>query len=96
MFETKQPLGIDAVVTVKCKTPYDNENQIDVNNYTLAIINGLGTKTYSHLPEGQRTVNAVFAGNDTYVGSNSIVEYMQVNKSEPTISVDVISPVIAK
>jgi len=98
MFETKQPLSIDAIVTVKCKTPWDNGEGIskNFNNYITAIVNGQGIKTFSHLPAGPRTVNVVFAGNDRHKGSASIVENLQVNKTETTIDVEVTSPVIAK
>lgn len=98
MFETKQPLSIDAIVTVKCKTPWDNGEGLsaDVNNYTTAIVNGQGIKTFSHLPAGPRTVNVVYAGDDRYVQSISTVENLQVNKTETTIGVEVTSPVIAK
>jgi hypothetical protein len=98
MFETKQPLSIDAIVTVKCKTPWDNGEGIskNFNNYITAIVNGQGIKTFSHLPAGPRTVNVVFAGNDRHKGSASIVENLQVNKTETTISIGTNSPVIAK
>ena len=98
MFETKQPLSIDAIVTVKCKTPWDNGEGLsaDVNNYTTAIVNGQGIKTFSHLPAGPRTVYVVYAGDDRYVQSISTVENLQVNKTETTIGVEVTSPVIAK
>ena len=98
MFETKQPLSIDAIVTVKCKTPWDKGEGLsaDVNNYTTAIVNGQGIKTFSHLPAGPRTVNVVYAGDERYVQSISTVENLQVNKTETTIGVEVTSPVIAK
>jgi hypothetical protein len=98
MFETKQPLSIDAIVTLKCKTPWDNGEGLsaDVNNYRLAIVNGSGIQTFSHLPAGPRTVNAVYAGDDRYCQSISTVENLQVNKTETTIDVEVTSPVIAK
>ena len=98
MFETKQPLSIDAIVTVKCKTPWDNGEgtSADVNNYTTAIVNGQGIRTYSHLPAGPRTVNVVYAGNDRYTNSKTISTVLQVYKKATTIGVDVTSPVIAK
>lgn len=96
-----KPLSIDAIVTVKCKTTFDYEQYLidpnyDTNNYTLAIVNGQGINTYSHLPAGPRTVNAVFAGDNRYVQSISTVENLQVNKTDTTVGVSVTSPVIAK
>jgi len=96
-----KPLSIDAIVTVKCQTTFDYEQHLidhnyDTNNYTLAIVNGHGINTYSHLPAGPRTVNAVFAGDDRYCQSISTVENLQVNKTQTTISVGTNSPVIAK
>lgn len=96
-----KPLSIDAIVTVKCQTTFDYEQHLiyhnyDTNNYTLAIVNGHGIKTFSHLPAGPRTVNAVFAGDDRYCQSISTVENLQVNKTDTTVGVSVTSPVIAK
>lgn len=96
-----KPLSIDAIVTVKCQTTFDYEQHLiyhnyDTNNYTTAIVNGQGIKTFSHLPAGPRTVNVVYAGDDRYVQSISTVENLQVNKTETTIGVEVTSPVIAK
>ena len=91
-----KPLSIDAIVTVKACTPFDNEHNTNINNYTTAIVNGSGTKTFGHLPAGPRTVNAVFAGDDRYCQSISTVENLQVNKTQTTISVGTNSPVIAK
>ena len=91
-----KPLSIDAIVTVKACTPFDNEHNTNINNYTTAIVNGSGTKTFGHLPAGPRTVNAVFAGDDRYCQSISTVENLQVNKTDTTVGVSVTSPVIAK
>ena len=91
-----KPLSIDAIVTVKACTPFDNEHNTNINNYTTAIVNGSGIQTFSHLPAGPRTVNAVFAGDDRYCQSISTVENLQVNKTDTTVGVSVTSPVIAK
>ena len=91
-----KPLSIDAIVTVKACTPFDNEHNTNINNYTTAIVNGSGIQTFGHLPAGPRTVNAVFAGDDRYCQSISTVENLQVNKTDTTVGVSVTSPVIAK
>lgn len=88
-----KPLSIDAIVTVRCRTPDDIEN---INNYTLAIVNGQGIQTFTHLPAGPRFNFVTFAGTDRYSMSISTVENLQVNKTQTTISVGTNSPVIAK
>ena len=97
IYAPSRPLSIYANVTIKAWTPYENEHEDEQsNNYTLGLVNGRGTKTFSHLPAGPRTVNAVYAGDDRYCQSISTVENLQVNKTETTIDVEVTSPVIAK
>lgn len=88
-----KPLSIDDIVTVRCRTPDDIEN---INNYTLAIVNGQGIQTFTHLPAGPRFNFVTFAGTDRYTESISTVENLQVNKTQTTISVGTNSPVIAK
>ena len=96
-FASSKPLSSDVIVTIKCYSPEDNAlTETGPNNFTLAIINGQGIKTFSHIPAGPRTVTAIFAGNDRYTDSVSIIKYLQVNKTETTIGVSVTSPVIAK
>jgi hypothetical protein len=97
LFASSSPLSIDDIVSIKCYSPADNAlTEIGPNNFTVAIVNGCGVRTFSHIPAGPRTVNALFEGNDRHKGSASIVENLQVNKTETTISVGTNSPVIAK
>ena len=92
-YETSKPLSIDGVCTIKVMVPNDTLYE---DNYTAALIKGNGSLTFSHFPAGIRYVNAVYAGTDKYIQSNSQNETLTINKIETNVNVEVDSPVIAK
>ena len=90
----------DAIVTVKANPTWrlgDN-----VGNYTLGLVNGHGSITFSHLPadECHYNIDAVYAGNDIFTDYqtklNNQTLTLKVNKTATTVGVGVTSPVIAK
>ncbi len=98
-FAKASPFNSDAVVTVKCNPTWQTGN---VGNYTLGLVNGHGSITFSHLPadECDYYINAVYAGDDIFTDYqtklNNQTLTLKVNKTATTVGVEVTSPVIAK
>ena len=61
--------SINAVVTVK----------VNGNNHTVGLVNGKGSFTLYDLDKGNYIINAVFAGDDSYVGCTSNTLSLTVN-----------------
>lgn len=81
---------INAVVTVK----------VNGENYTLGLVSGKGSITFSHLDVGTYKIDAVYAGDDIYISYETTLNNksisVEVKKNNTNIGVEVASPVIAK
>ena len=81
---------INAVVTVK----------VNGENYTLGLVCGKGSITFSHLDVGTYKIDAVYAGDDIYNSYETTLNNksisVEVKKNNTNIGVEVASPVIAK
>jgi hypothetical protein len=104
-FAKASPFNSDAVLTVKCNPTWQTDTT-GHGNYTVGLVNGHGSITFSHLAadECHYNIDAVYAGNDKYLqcqtmngtepGRKTLI--MTVNKTATTVGVGVTSPVIAK
>lgn len=91
----------DAVVTVKCNPTWQTDT-FGHGNYTLGLVNGHGSITFSHLPADKCDyyIDAVYDGDDNFLQYETKLNNMRlkltVNKTATTVGVEVTSPVIAK
>jgi hypothetical protein len=102
-FAKASPFNSDAVVTVKCNPTWQTDTS-NHGNYTVGLVKGHGSITFSHLPADDcyYHIDAVYAGNDEYLqcqtmnGTGNQTLTLKVNKTATTVGVGVTSPVIAK
>lgn len=99
-FAKASPFNSDAIVTVTARLSWKTDYN---DHYTLGLVDGHGSITFSHLPADERHYNifAAYAGDDNYqkyLTTDDIGGTLKltVNKTETTIGVSVTSPVIAK
>lgn len=90
----------DAVVTVTARLSWKTDYN---DHYTLGLVDGHGSITFSHLPADECHYNifAVYAGNENYQNYLTTDDIggtlkLTVNKTATTVGVEVTSPVIAK
>ncbi|WP_296888077.1 Ig-like domain repeat protein, partial [uncultured Methanobrevibacter sp.] len=88
-------VGETAVVNVTIDKKLNGSAVVSVNgeNHTVAIIDGNGTLTLTNLASGTYYINAIFKGDNQYVGSTSNTATLTVNKIATHIEVSVKEPV---
>ena len=93
--KTSIDVGETATVSVVLDQSITTAAIVSVNNkeYIVAIVDGKGSLTLSHLQKGSYIVSATYAGDDRYIKSASDEVELQVNKIVTSLSVDVTSPV---
>ena len=99
-FAKASPFNSDAIVTVTARLSWKTDYN---DHYTLGLVDGHGSITFSHLPADKCHYNifAAYAGNDNYQNYLTTDDIggtlkLTVNKTKTTIGVSVTSPVIAK
>ena len=99
-FAKASPFNSDAIVTVTARLSWKTDYN---DHYTLGLVDGHGSITFSHLPADECHYNifAAYAGDDNYQNYLTTDDIggtlkLTVNKTATTIGVSVTSPVIAK
>lgn len=99
-FAKASPFNSDAIVTVTARLSWKTDYN---DHYTLGLVDGHGSITFSHLPADECHYNifAAYAGNDNYQDYLTTDDIggtlkLTVNKTATTVGVEVTSPVIAK
>jgi hypothetical protein len=99
-FAKASPFNSDAVVTVTARPTWKDDYN---DHYTLGLVDGHGSITFSYLPadECYYRIFAAYAGDENYQRYLTTDDIggtlkLKVNKVETKASVEVTSPVIAK
>ena len=93
--ETPKVVGDDVVIDVVLNKALNTSVVVTINNteYVVGLIDGKGALTVSNLTAGTYKVKAIYAGDDTYMASNSTVKTLKVKKLPTSIDVDFTTPI---
>ena len=89
-------VGTDAVINVTLNETINTTVIVRFNGteYNVAIVNGVGNLTVAHLTEGIYYINATYAGDDKYVGSESNTVVLNVTKVPTALEVNTTAVII--
>ena len=90
-FITPQLAGDDVLINVTMGQRINGTVTLSVGkqNYTVTVVNGVGSYLVPGLTNGTYDVKAAFNGNENYTGNSSAVESLAVNKVPTSISITV-------
>ena len=88
-FTTPQNVGDDITFTVTMGQEINANVTLNVNgqNYTVKLTDGVGLYVISGLANNTYDVKAIFAGNENYTTSNSTVKQLAINKLASQVNV---------
>ena len=83
-------VGSDAVINITLNRTINTTVVLRVNGteYNVAVVNGVGNFTIAHLAKGVYYINATYAGDDKYVGSESNTVVLNVTKVPTALTVN--------
>ena len=89
-------VGTDALINVTLNETINTTVVVRINGteYNVAIVNGIGNLTVAHLTEGTYYINATYAGDDKYVGSESNTVELNVTKVPTALTVNTTAVII--
>jgi hypothetical protein len=84
-------VGQNATVDITLNTNITGKVILSVNNtnYTVNVVNGIGSYNVTGLAYGPYVIKVFFEGNDIYNANASDVKNLMVNKNPVTVTVDV-------
>ena len=88
-FTTPQNVDDDVTVTVRMEQEINANVTLNINgqNYTVKLTNGVGSYVVSGLANNTYNVKAIFSGNENYTASNSAVKQLAINKLTSEVNV---------